>query len=436
MNKGSTKLKAIIFIILLISLCLIIISQFGSWGTIDVQTKIGGSLREVELEAEFNEYSVDYNVITLRDGKVINQSSDYKVFLTGMGDFQKNVGEILDSYKTKDHVLKASILDINIGDFVYTNVKITTKVDFLPWWPMDMPQKVHVIVSIDSFNNLTQKVIINKVWIDRLTDWDDEIDDYTKSEKIWETSPNDELTKSGQSKKYSTEITITKDYGKFGLVGYADITVIDTDGEPVTRILKPYTSKSHPATINLYSMTQGEFFSIITMIIAFPLSIICIILIGLALPFVFKSHRIGTWLILIAAIIGTLAIYFYINGLNILVDLLDSELETDIRGGFSFNMVFLSLPIISATLLYVGFIFSFLNHLPKAEKESRSWLKRKEGVEPKDEEKPEIVFKTLDENNLKESESTYEVNVAKTNGERNKSRMVKKTKKRSARKKV
>jgi hypothetical protein len=384
---------------------------------LNVETKINnpfGDDVEVSLDAEFNEYSVDYSTETTRGDETKRNESSTN-FLTGMGNFQKNVGEILDSFKEKEYLIKALTWNNVTGRNDYTNITVKTQVDFVPWWPVDMPQKCSVTVSIDSINDLTQKVIINRVWVEVWTDWDDDQIDYKKKFVIWEKKLNQELFKAGDSKTFKTELSMDKDYGKFGLVGRIDITVIDKDGSENRKILTPFTEDSHPSTINLYTITQNDFISVILMVLAFPFTLVSIILILIALPFVFKSHRIGTILILISAILGLLAIIFYINGLNTIINLLDSSLKTDIREGYSLNMAIISIIISSIILLFIAFAFSFLNHFPKsravpgangqappgAQLQSRKskWFRKRSEEEVK---KPDLVFKTIDDNSTSE----------------------------------
>jgi hypothetical protein len=394
LNRDDLNLKVLISIFAIVAFILVIISQFFYWGSLDAEVKIGGDLiasAEASLEADFNEYKVSYAVNTER-GEESNTIKDEKVFLSGMGDFQENVGEILDSFKDKKYTIRSSKYN-NEGEREYTNVTVTTHSELVPWWPDGMDQKCEIIVTIDTFGSSTEKVIIDRVWLELWSDWDDDLDDYTKKETVWEKKSYTELKSAGSEKSYSAEISVDTDNQRYGLVGRVNMTIIDDEGNQIRQIL-PFASTSHPTTINIYSMGQDQFISIVLMVVAYPLSLISIVFGLIAIMFLFFKKRIGRYLLLTAAILGLLGFIFYLNGLNTLVDLLDSALVTDIKSGYELDWSIMSLPIVSAILLFIGFGLTFLMGreiaVPKA-----AGVAVKKGPD-KAGKQPTIVFKAIE----------------------------------------
>jgi hypothetical protein len=387
MNEEKGNKSLIIVILIILGIILTGVAQLITWGNIDVETKIGGDLigGSATLEAEFTQYSVDYAVETNRMGDS-NEIKDNKIFLTGMGDFQANVGEILDSFNEKEYNIKGSTYNAQ-NERVYTNISVTTQSDMIPWWPDGMGQKCTIVVSLETLGSTTETVLIDQIWFEKWSEWDEEIDDYTKKEIIWQDEPNEKLLHMGDSKSYSTSLSIDSKHPRVGIVGRVNLSIVDTDGNQIRQIL-PFASDSHPTTINIYSMEGNQFTSVVLMVIAFPLTLLSLTFGILAIPLHFKKPRAGRVLMLIAGILGLLGVVLYLNGLNTLVELLDSALVTDIRAGYELNYMVVSLPLISAILMFVAFGLTFM----KRPDEPLSV----EAPQRKIEKQQEIVFKAIE----------------------------------------
>ncbi len=403
-------IQNILSILLLVSLILVIISQLFSWGSLDVDAKIGGGLISATagLEAEFNEYSVNYNVETNRMGEV-NKIEENKIFLTGMGDFQENVGELLDSFKDKEYTIKASTI-LNTSGREYTNITVQTHSELVPWWPAGMGQKCTITIIIDSYGSTTQKVQVDKVWFEQWSAWDDDIDDYTKKKIVWESSKNDILSGKGSSKSYSTQISIDSKDPRVGIVGRVNLTILDKNGNQIRQIL-PFASDSHPTTINIYSMEQGQFISIILMVLAFPFTIIGLVFGLLAIIIVNlqrqKRSKKARGLIIISAIFILLGLVFYLNGLNTLVDLLDSALVTNIRDGFELNTPIISLQAISVVLLFITFGLTFVK------RDEEKIPEQEQITDESSKDKPTLVFQPIENRSKKNAAKVKSSNKKK-----------------------
>ncbi len=444
-NLKTNILKIIIIVFLIISICLTIASQFMPWANIYFETKNeGAKLNKVSLEADIYESKIDYKVFTNQTkggiggigGGIIsspgsssdkpeykfNYTNESKVFLTGLGGFQKDIGEVLDSWVDREYTIKALIWNTEAGKNDYTNITVKSEVDLIPWWPVDIAQKCKITVAIDSTNNLTQRIEVDRIWIELWTDWDDEEIDYTKSKVIWEKKSNDKLYNEGDKKTYTADISIDKNYGKVGLAARVEISVIDMDGNTTKKIISPFTSESHPTTINIYTMEKSEYYNIIFMVLAFPFTIVSLILIGIALPLTFIRSRAGTILILIAAILGILAITFYINGVNTLVSLLDSVLAADVKEGLSFDQTALLIPSIAVVLSFISFGLAFINQRPKIKAKPGENVKVVEWKKGSKDKKQKLVFKPITGGTDTEVEPLVDKKIRPRKGKRKKKR--------------
>jgi hypothetical protein len=394
-KKGSMILKVLTSSIMIISILLILYLQTITWGELNAETSIGSQVLEVEidakLESEFNEFSIDYAIITNRSGE-INKTEDYKIFQTGLGDFQENLGEILDSWKDKDYKIN-SYHYTDQGAREYTNFTIHTHSNLIPWWPVGMEQSCTVEITADTYGSEIEKVQIKRVWFEIWYDWDEEKGDYTKKKVVWEKSPNDNINGLGGSKKYDAKFSIDEDFGKVGIVSRVELKILDSKGAENVQIA-PFSSTSHPTTINIFTMEQNEFYSIILLVLAFPFTLISLILTVLAIPLVLLSHRLGTILILVALIVGILGYVFYFNGFNTLIDVLDSTfklngMSIDVPAGLELNGLVPLIYGVSMALLVTGFITAFINQLPKQPKQK----KEKKGKKDKKEKRSARTFK-------------------------------------------
>jgi hypothetical protein len=407
------RLKFIIIAFLIASTILTIGPIFLKWGTLDVETKIGPA--SASLEADFYEHSVNY-VITgnmssdsggiiggigggITEGVTVD-IRDNKTFLTGLGEFQENIGLILNSHKDKRYSISTSIQNIQTGEFEDTVIWITTHIDLIPWWPEGIDQSCSVEVRLIEPGNI-QNIVVDeiKILLWRELDFGKQV--YSESSKpLAKTFPNDKLSKVNESKEYDFNVAIGGDYGQVGIIGVVELTIIDSNGieVPTNTIINLGKSDPMPAgrSNNINTMSQGEAAGVVLMVLAFPLSIISGIFIVIAIPFVFYRHRISTGIIITALILNVLAFIFFINGIETLIGLLDSVLETPVRENFTWSGI-IALPIIGIGLLIPGYILARMVRLPSTKKVGKKDKKKGKGKKkPKKEDEPLPTFEILD----------------------------------------
>jgi hypothetical protein len=382
--------------LIIISICLSGLSQLIPWGNLDVDTRIGPA--DARLDAEFYEHGVNYKInisgnVSIGGGIIggglggeINQEiSEEKMFLTGLGDFQENIGLIMDSYKDKTYTIKTSIQDPITNEFAETRIRVETHVDLIPWWPEGVAQKCSVKVTLVEPGN-SKHVVVDKIKIILWRDFDITNQSYSiSSESLTSNSPHRQLSGRNQSVKYDLEATISQNYGRVGIIGVVELSIVDKSDNSVPKntIINLGEAKPMPAgrTNNIYTAENTKSLSIALMVAAFPMTILCIIILIISIPLVYIRHRKAFGVLLLATIIGLLAILFYINGIETLVDMLDSVMDASVRDGLSWSSM-IALPAGAIGLLFVTVIMAFMIRPPKESKADRktgSKSKRKSG---------------------------------------------------------
>jgi hypothetical protein len=112
-------------------------------------------------------------------------------------------------------------------------------------------------------------------------------------------------------------------------------------------------------TNNIYTMTTGEGISIVLMVLAFPISILSIVFMLIAIPFVLNRWRGCFGLVLFSTILGVLAVLFFISGIGTLISLLDSVLATPVRENFTWEIGMMipgSMMVLLATTSFMTFM--------------------------------------------------------------------------------
>ncbi len=300
------------------------------WCKVDAQQAEFGPI-DVNLTAEFNAYRVDYEGDAklnkdrtpggfgglaggLTEG-ITKEIEDEKMFLTGMGDFQENIGVFYDSTKTVKYESSGSRW--NGTDYNEITVEISTHVDLVPWWIVGISQPCEITVKLlETTENVN--IVVNKIWLELQRDWDEDEREYTRTKVIWDKSVDYQMVNINDSKKYKTDVTIDKDYGRVGLVGKANITITDTETQTTVNTLEPGV-----LTINIYTLSQSEGVDIVLLVLAFPIAIVSIILTVLAILLILLKKRAGAYVAISAFILMLLIIIFYYRGMVTLLNQID-----------------------------------------------------------------------------------------------------------------
>lgn len=358
--------KFITIFLCVLSIALILSSQFVSIFILDAEKSIGG-LATINLDAEFYQSGVDFTATAKveagglggmiggiadlgaagADGNIT--ISDHIYYYQGLDQFQGMIGVLFDTTKNADYT-------VNLQSWNYTNtwVWVNTHTDIIPWWPEGLGQEITITVKLNQTDNI-KEVRINKVWIDIYTDWNETQRKYKQlAEKAWEISPDDVLTQEGDEKVYKHAVAIERDWGdKIGIIAMVDLTMTDVNDETDIVQVRPFTSISHPQKmVNIRPLTQGQFISIILMFVSLPISILAIIFAVLGILYTNAQRKRRVHLLFAAGLLEIFAAIFFINGANTLLSLITFLTEED----YSWNILGIMIPIIAGAILIVAFI--------------------------------------------------------------------------------
>ncbi|UCE73145.1 MAG: hypothetical protein JSV56_08890 [Methanomassiliicoccales archaeon] len=374
----AKKHKHLSMILCILSLLLIILSQTVSWFVLDADKNIAG-LADINLEADFYQSGVSFTATASVEaggiggmiggiadlGSVAGDGnitiSDEVYYYEGLYRLQGVVGVLYDTTKNADYT-------VNIQTWNSTNtwVWVNTHTDLIPWWPEGLGQEITITIKLNQTDNV-KNVQINKVWIDIYTDWDEAERKYQKlMEKAWEISPGDFLYKEGDEKIYKQPIAVEKEWGdKIGIIAMVDLTLTDNDNEKDIVQVRPFPSNTHPQKIvNVRPVPQAQFISIILMFLSFPMSIIAAILVILGILFIYLEKRRAKHILFSAALLEILAVIFFVNGANTLLNLIDFLTEED----YTWNTLGLLIPLLAGILLFIAFLLETI-YRPKEEPE-------------------------------------------------------------------
>jgi hypothetical protein len=400
------KLKFISIALCILSLLLLILSQFIAWVAFDVDTSLSGlASADIELDAEFYEARVEYkaeakNISTgaaggliggfidlggIMEGGNITIEPETIYYVEGLGRFQELVGAIYGTTKDADYWINPKTDNSD-----NTKITVNTHTDLIPWWPEGLAQEMTITVQLNQTDNV-KHVLINEVYIEIYSDWDEKERKYTSSAlEVWKIEPGDYLYKQGDKKVYKHGVTVEREWGdRVGIIAMVDLTLTDNQNETDYAQLKPFPSEEHPQEmVNIIPITQGQATSIVLIVLSFPVTIIALILTAIALFLVIFQKRHRMHLLLSAAIVEWLAVSFFVIGASTLLGLIEFLKEEWV----SWNVIGLLIPILAGAALFIAFILEIVfrpKEIPKEEVKfdiSAAIGKEEEGIEGEEEE--------------------------------------------------
>ncbi|UCG69014.1 MAG: zinc ribbon domain-containing protein [Thermoplasmata archaeon] len=379
------RLKSIVLIMCVLSILFAGLSQTVSWVKFNAEAGIGG-LADIQLDAEFYEAKVEYEASAQVEedlgglggmvgglvdlggitagGRNVTIPQDTIYYYEGLGRFQELVGVLYGTTKDADYWVNLKTNSTND-----TRVNVNTHTDIIPWWPEGIGQEITVtikLIEVDGVKNLR----VNEVWIEVFKEWDEDEREYTDTpSKVWSTKPGDYLYKLNDTVEYKHPVTVEKAWGdKIGIIAKVDLTLTDIYNETDRIQRRPFPSTKHPQImVNIIPVTQGQTFSIVLMVLAFPVTIIGIIITGIATVLVALQRRKRRPFLLAGAIINWMGVVFFVVGANTLIDLVEF-IEPE---WVTWNVLGLLIPIIAGALLFIAFLLD-IRHSPKEEAEEEA----------------------------------------------------------------
>jgi hypothetical protein len=414
------KLKLIMLILCISSILFAVLSQAVYWVKFNADTGIGG-LADIQLDAEFYQARVKYEakaeveedlgglggmvggLIDLggitAGGRNVTIPSDTIYYVEGLGRFQELVGVLYGTTKNADYTANFDTERTND-----TKVNVNTHTDVIPWWPEGIGQEITVtlrLIEVDGVKNIR----VNEVWIEVWRDWDEDKREYTSTPtKVWSTKPGDFLYEFNDTVEYSHPVTVERDWGdRVGIIAKVNLTFTDIYNETDGRPQLPFPSTKHPQImVNIIPITQGQTFSIILMVLSFPVTLIGIIITGIASLLVLFQHRKRRHLLLAGAIINWMGVVFFVVGANTLIDLVEFIKPEWV----TWNVLGLIIPVVAGALLFVAFILDII-FSPKKEK----LKKAKEAEAPAEGEIKFDIGAAMEEEEDEEEEEGFECPV-------------------------
>jgi hypothetical protein len=379
------NLQLIVLFICVLSILFIILSQAVSWVKFNADTGIGG-LADLELDAEFYEAKVDYEaeveveedlggfggmlggLIDLggitSGGRNVTIPPDTIYYIEGLGRFQELVGVLYGTTKDADYWV--NLMSSRTND---TRVNVNTHTDVIPWWPEGIGQEITVTIKLIEVDGV-ENIRVNEVWIEVFKDWDEDNREYTSPpNKVWSTKPGDYLYELNDTVEYRHSVTVEREWGdRVGIIAKVNLTFTDIYNETSQRKREPFPSTKHPQImVNIIPITQGQTFSILLMVLAFPVTLIGIIVTGIAILLVALQHRKRRSVLLGGAIINWMGVVFFVVGASTLIDLVEFIQPEWV----TWNVLGLLTPIIAGTLLFIAFLLD-IRYSPKEEKPTKA----------------------------------------------------------------
>jgi hypothetical protein len=306
------------------ALLMMLLASVLPWGHLDVKTKIG--IIPVTLKADVYEYGIEYEANLsgaglLSGANIPSKIADNKIFLTGLGGFQETIGFVKGSSKEK--VLYATSYTWPPPRNGTAEMKITTLIGTIPWWPVGLAQDVGISVELTGAVNVSELKVAKVVFQLHRT-----VDGADRYKVVYESSPGEVLKKVGDKRTIWGKVTADEDFGNFTVVAKVQLELKDAFGNTNKRSDGSYYELvPPPSEVRLWTMGTEKTARIGMMVAAFPLSLSAVVLLatGAVLGLLGRSsERAARWawmLCLAGAALALLAVLFYVLGVGALIDL-------------------------------------------------------------------------------------------------------------------
>jgi len=308
----------------LAALVMMLLASVLPWGNLDVKTKLGPI--PVTLNADVYEYGIDYEANLsgaglLSGANIPSKLADKKVFLTGLGGFQETIGFVKGSSKEK--VIYATSYTWPPPQNGTADVKLTTLVGTIPWWPVGLAQDVGVSVELTGAVNVSELKVVKITF-----ELHRNIDGVDRYKVVYEASPGETLSKVGDKKTFWGKVTVDEDFGNFTILAKVELELKDTYGHSNKKSVGGYYELvPPPKDVRLWTMGADKTARLGMMVAAFPMSLsaVVILAIGAVLGLLGgareKAARWAWKVCLAGAVLSLLAVVFYVLGLGALIEL-------------------------------------------------------------------------------------------------------------------
>jgi hypothetical protein len=244
----------------------------------DVNTKVGPA--QFLLESDFTQGTVDYRGEGSASNFDVNVTG-HLAFIEGTGEYQERIGFLKGTAKERMNYIVPYTTDF-LGKRAQLNVTVRTRT--IPWWVVGVPVECEVEVEVVEMLNVSSLKIDRVFFEYKRTEGEDVL---TKT--AWEKDVGDALEEVGDTIKYTADLEVNEDWGKFELFGMVEVTMKDDEGVTATHVYKSYSTE--PKTITLWTIPTGQGAKIALIGVSMPVTVVGIILAGIAVPFVIFDRR-------------------------------------------------------------------------------------------------------------------------------------------------
>jgi hypothetical protein len=290
----------------------------------NVDTQLGPA--QFKLESEFTQGAVEYTGSAPEYG--VNISDDLR-FIEGTGEYQERIGFLKGTAKERMNYIEPYTTDY-IGKRARLDVKVGTET--IPWWVAGVAVPCYIDVElVESINvsSLTVDRVYFELWREK--------DGQTLKKVVWEKKVSDSIIQVGKHLRYEADIEVEEDLGKFELFGMVEVTMKDVDGVMATHFFKSYSTE--PKTITLWTIPLGQGIRIGLVVVSMPVTVIGIVIAGLAALLVFLGRRGRMVTVAGGAVCILLGALFFNLGTNELATLVGYPDDLTFSTGFTIAMV-------------------------------------------------------------------------------------------------
>jgi len=278
-----------------------------------------------------------------------------RFFLQGPGpELPERLGIIMNSYKDINYEIVArTSLDIYENRDNGGTIIVHSHIDRVPFWIEGVEEHMSISISLNDTWNLS-KVEVSKVWVEVWTDYDDDVNEYTRNEIIWEREVRDVLTDTEDVLDYSLDLEYVGTQERIGIVTRIDCNMTDVEGNVDESPSAPFKSDSYPHPHNVYLVTHTQAGKVILMVAAFPMFIIAALLSIVGIIQIIRDNGKAVKFILASGILVLLGMFFYWWGVMTILEMTEvsSAMERLLAGRFSWNWSFFLL--IPSSILFIS----------------------------------------------------------------------------------
>ncbi len=332
---GKRKIIGLIIVALLVSTTLVtFISQDMPWATLDTSIKTGAG--DIRVNATITQHTINYTGALDSSGGGLGLGSSLgldsggqnisaeKEMLEGFDNFTALFGILIASYNNRTYKAQYSTWDAS------ADVDVNLQTDRIPWFPAGMAQQFEARISLGAVAGNFDRIELEKLELRLYRDFDEtsSVPDFTDFITLKTISMDDILRTQDDVVVLNLEGVNPRDERRVGYAIAIQAKIVDSGGNESSSATVPWSSNSHPPSINMIPTSQIETIQLALLVLAYPLSFV-LIAFGLICVVPILLDRKKNYLLLISfAVFAWMIPLFFSMGGNTLVALLKETFTT------------------------------------------------------------------------------------------------------------